>query len=252
MERETKIKIIGTGIFIVLVLGIGYLVYYSNEIKEDLIIESIGISGNNLLSENDYLSFTKLGDIVNENRLTLQVIRSRFEKHPYIHKADVKFINETEVQVFLTEKKIYGVIINNNEALFVAEKFQVLPVFTNTKMIDIPILSNISESIEFKTLKTINNSDLLQAFKIIDAAGLTNANILNELAEINLRNGGDVVLTFSGLSVPVIFGRNYEACKMVTLEALINNYLVSNTENDYIDLRFYNDIFIGHTQRAEL
>jgi hypothetical protein len=119
-------------------------------------------------------------------------------------------------------------------------------------MIDIPVLSNIKGSNDLKPLRKLNNEDIIQAYKIIDASGLTNMSMLRDLAEINLRNGGDVVLTFSGLSMPVIFGRNFEAQKLASLESLLNNYFVNNTESDYIDLRFYNDIYIGHIQRAEL
>lgn len=254
MERETKIKIIGTGIFIVLLLGVAYLVYHSNKIDNNEIIESVKVTGNKLLSENDYLTFTRLYDVSNKNKFSLPVIKSRFEKHPYVLRADVKFINEKEVKVYLTEKRIYGVIIQGSEALFASEGFEVLPVFQNTKMFDIPMLSNINEN-ELKPLRKLKSKDIIQAYKIIDAARLTNVKMLKDLAEINLRNGGDVMLAFSGLSIPVIFGRNNEAEKLVSLEALLTNNLINNNlnaESDYIDLRFYNDIYIGNTQRAEL
>jgi hypothetical protein len=119
-------------------------------------------------------------------------------------------------------------------------------------MINIPVLSNIENSSDFKPLSKLDNDDILQAYRIIDASGLTNAKMLKDLAEINLRNGGDVVLTFSGLSFPVVFGRSNEAAKMVSLELLLNNYIADNTESDYIDLRFYNDIYIGHIHSVEL
>ncbi|OGU70569.1 MAG: hypothetical protein A2V93_10650 [Ignavibacteria bacterium RBG_16_34_14] len=254
MERETKIKIIGTGIFIILLLSVAYLVYHSNKIEKNETIESVKINGNKLLSENDYLNFARLSDLSN-NKFSLPVIKSRFEKHPYVLKADAKFINEKEVKVFITEKKIYGVIIQGSEAFFVAENFQLLPVFQNTKMFDFPVLSNIDKGSDLKSLRKIKSINILQAFKIIDASKLISTKILKDLAGINLRNGGDVVLTFSGLSIPVIFGRNYEAEKMVALEALLNNYSINNNllaESDYIDLRFYNDIYIGSIQRVEM
>lgn len=254
MERETKIKIIGTGIFIILLLGVVYLVYYSNKIDKNENIESVKVIGNKLLSENDYLTFTRLSDLSGNNKFSLSVIKSRFEKHPYVLKADVKFINEKEVKVFLTEKRIYGVIIKGSEAMFAADGFEVLPVFQDTKMFDFPVLSNINEN-NLKPLRKLTCEDILQAFKIIDAARLINPKMLKDLSEINLRNSGDVVLTFSGLSIPVIFGRNSEAEKLVSLEALMNSNLVNAnllSESDYIDLRFYNDIYIGKTERVVL
>ena len=63
MERDTKIKIFGTAFFIVLITGLIYLIYQSNKVKRTEVIEAILLKGNNLLTENGYLSFTKLDDI---------------------------------------------------------------------------------------------------------------------------------------------------------------------------------------------
>jgi len=261
MVRETKIKIIGTGIFIILLLGIAYLVYHSNKIDKNEIIESVKVTGNRLLSENDYLTFTRLSELSNKNKFSLPVIKSRFEKHPYVLKADVKFISEKKVKVFLIEKRIYGVIIRGSEALFVAEGFQVLPVFPNTKVFDFPVISNIDEERTLKPLKKFRNKDIVQAFKIIDAIHITSEKLWSKLSEINFKsqinfiNENDIVLTISGINPSVIFGRGNEASKIVGLETLLKGF--SNDKNflaesDYIDLRFNQSIYIGNTQRVEL
>jgi len=255
MERETKIKIIGTAVFIILLLGTAYLIYHTNKIENNEIIELIKVTGNSLLNENDYLTFTRLNDLSKYKELSLPVIKSRFEKHPYVMMVDVKFVNEKEVKVFLTEKKIYAVIICANEPLFISENYQVLPVFQNTKMFDIPVLSNLDGSKNLITLKKFSNDDMIQAFRIIDASGLTDSKMLKDLAEINLRNGGDVVLTFSGMNVPVIFGRGNEAAKTVYLETLLTNFFDKNnflSESDYIDLRFNSKVFVGKMKKTEL
>lgn len=251
MNRETKIKIICTGLFIILILGISYLVYYSGKSSENKIIESIKLSGNMLLNENDYLSFTKLSEQSNE--VTLPIIKSRFEKHPYILRADVKFINENEVGVFLSEKKIYGLIVDAGEAFFITDDFIVLPVFPNTKMLDVPVISNLKKR-NIKPLKKFTNQDIVQAFKIIDASKSLTTQTLKDISEINLRSGGDVLITFSYLNIPVIFGRNNEAGKILSLEALLINNLKNNylKECNYIDLRFYNEIYLGSPKGMEL
>jgi cell division septal protein FtsQ len=253
MERDTKIKIFGTAFFIVLITGLIYLIYQSNKIKKTEAIETIFLKGNNLLTENDYLSFTKLDDISQYQGITLSLIKDRFEKHPYILKADVRFVNEKEVEVFIFEKKIYGLVIKGTEPLFVSENFEILPVITNAKIVDVPVLSNVREIKELKPLSIARSEDILQAFKIIDAARFTNIKLFKGLAEINLRNGGDVILMFSGLNTPVIFGRGSEAVKAVYLEAILSGYFDNNTfiESSYIDLRFKNGIYVGKMKKTE-
>ncbi len=254
MERDTKIKFFGTGFFIILLIGLGYLVYRSNEFKTVQVIEKIHVTGNNLLAENDYLSFIKLEDKSLLKGLTLSVIKSRFEKHPYVSRADVKFVNEKEVKVFLTEKNIYGVIIKNPNPVFITENFEVLPIISNTKIDEVPVLSNVSENYKLKPHSKFKTEDILEAFKIIDATRFTNPKMLKNLAEINLRNGGDVLLMFSGLNFPVIFGRGNEPEKAVYLEAVLSDY-DGNTlleESNYLDLRFNNEIYVGRMKKTEL
>jgi cell division protein FtsQ len=131
----------------------------------------------------------------------------------------------------------------------------VLPVIANTRINEIPVLSNVSESYKLKPLYKFKTTDILEAFKIIDAARFTNPKMLKSLAEINLRNGGDVVLMFSGLNIPVIFGRGNEAEKTVCLQAVLSNYFDGNTllaESSYLDLRFNNELYVGRMKKTEL
>ncbi len=224
-------------------------------LKRQDVIEKVQVTGNNLLSGNDYLSFAKLDDKSLLKGVTLSVIKSRFEKHPYVSRADVKFVNEKEVEVVLTEKDIYGVILKNPNPVFITENFEVLPIIPNTKINEIPILSNVSESSKLKPLSKVKTEDIVEAFKIIDATRLTNSKMSKNLAEINLRNGGDVLLMVSGLNFPVIFGRGNEAEKAVCLDAALSNYFDGNTllqGCSYLDLRFNNELYVGRMKKTEL
>jgi cell division septal protein FtsQ len=259
MNRETKIKILSSTFFVLIFLVTAYLVYYSNMLKSEELITSIKITGNELLSANDYLTYAHLynpGDNVNKFKgLNSAIIRDRFQKHPYVKKADIKFEGEGNVSVFLQEKKLYGMVITNTEAFLIAENFEVLPNFPNAKVLDLPVLSNIRGSDLLKPLSKIKSGDMLQAFKIIDAAQLANEKILENLDEINLRNGGDVLLTFSGFSAPVLFGRGNEAAKIICLQSLSKNFSGKanfTDEASYIDLRFNNNIYLGNTRETEL
>jgi hypothetical protein len=253
MEKETKIKIIGTGIFAALALGIALLVYQSGKTTEPQLISSVVIKGNKLLNENKYLEFTRLSDI-SQSKLTLPVIKSRIEKHPYVLQSEIKYVKNGEAEIRITEKNIYGVIVSGSEMFFLSENFQVIPVFAETKISDMPMISNVADT-DIKVLQKVTDENIFHAARIIDAAKLINPAVFKNLAEINLRNVGDIILNFSGLSMPVIFGRNYEVEKLISLEELLKNNFAEGSfinESNYIDLRFYNDIFIGNTQRVEL
>lgn len=215
----------------------------------------IQITGNNLLSEGDYLSFTKLNDRSGYDEITLPVIKSRFESHPYVERADVEYLSGNIAKVVLTEKKIEAVLLYNGEPHFITEDFEILPVLPNTKFTDLPVISNPKIQKQLRPLSICVNDDLVQAFKIIEAAKLANENIAQKLSEINLRNGGEIILSFSGVKPPVLFGRGEAAKKMVYLDIMWNGIVEGNNlveNSDYIDLRFANEIYIGAAQKTGL
>ncbi len=252
---EKKDKILGTVLFVLLISLLIFFTFMLNDKTEDKKIQMIKISGNNLLPESEYLHFTKLDDVSSYKDLTLSFIKDRFEKHPYVETANVEFESKNLVSVEIIEKKIKAVLLDGEEPQFITEDFQVVPYYANTKFVDYPIVSNLKEKANIKPLEILRNEDTKRAFRIIEAVKLTNSNILKRLSEINLRNGGDIILTFSGLKPAVIFGRGEEAKKMVYLEILWEGKIESKVDinkSDYIDLRFANEVFLGNADRASL
>jgi cell division protein FtsQ len=243
-------KILGTILFILLISCILYLTFFSTKKINNGNIEMIEISGNNLLNENDYLMFTRLNDLSFNHNIPIRVIKDRFEKHPYISRVDVEE-NDNKAKIILSEKKIIAVILNNAEPYFLTEDFQVLPMFSDTKLADLPIIRNSSENYQIKPLNFIKNSDVKDAFKIIDAAKKTDTNIYKRISEIDLRKGGDIILNMTGIKTPIVFGRGEEARKMSYLEIIWDGILDGNSlirESDYIDLRFANEVYIKRTE----
>jgi cell division protein FtsQ len=242
---KTGSKILGTFFFLILISLVFYLILLPKKIARKN-INKIEISGNKYLSETDYLKQTKLLDVSEYKDLTLSVIKDRLEKHPYILRADVELKNK-EVLAYIIEKRMMAVLLKGTNPYFVSSSFEILPLMPGTKFMDLPVISNPENGNELKSYSLVNDDDLFDAFKIIETAKLLDNRLLDHISEINLRDGGDIVLTISGYPIPVIFGRGGEARKMVYLESLWNNQtlneMIKNT--NYLDLRFADNIYIG-------
>ncbi len=245
--KEKIGKILGTLLFVVLISCLFYLIFLSNKKNNKGEIKMIELTGNHLLSEKDYLSFARLGDNSKYGSLTLPEIKNRFASHPYVLRVDVEDAGNNEVKVFLTEKNVEAVLLAAGEPNFITDDFQVLPIFPDAKFSDLPVISNPGNEIKIKPLSYLKSGEIVEAFKIIEASKLTNESMYKKLSEINLRNGGDVVLSFTGLKPPVLFGHGEAAKKMVYLDLMWNspegNNLIDSSE--YIDLRFADEIFVG-------
>lgn len=79
--------------------------------------------------------------------------------------------------------------------------------------------------------------------------------MLKKLSEINLNNGNDISLTFSGIHPLIKFGRNSIPKKILTLNSIWNE--IKNNDNElsrseYVDLRFKNQIYLGKVAETEL
>ncbi len=248
-------KIFGTVLFALIIISILYLSLFKYNEKGKEEIKMINIQGNNLLSKDIYLRFSDLDEKSVYDDLTLNIIKKRIEEHPYIEKAEVKSDGRGNVDIKIREKEIYAVLLNNGEPFFLTNNFELLKIYEYTNYSDIPVISNIRVSEKLNAAKVLRNEDIIEAFKIIDAAKITDIDLAKKLSEINLKYGGEVVLTFSGVNYPIIFGRGNESKKMIYLSLIwerinkLNNDL-KNTE--YIDLRFANEAYIGKKENMDL
>ncbi len=252
---EKSGKILGTLLFILLVSGLFYLAFFHGKKTNNGDIRMIEVEGNHLLSAKDYLSFTKLNDNSDFVDLTLPEIKERFLKHPYIKRVELEYEGDHRVKVYITEKDIEATLLTNGEPMLISDDFQVIPTLQDMKILDLPVISNPDFNKKPPLLSYVKNDGVLQAFKIIEAAKLINKDIYKRLSEINLRNGGDIILTFSGVKPPVIYGKGEAAKKMVYLDVMWKSIISGDdiAENsDYIDLRFSGEIFVGTSDKIGL
>lgn len=245
--KEKLGTLIGIILFVVILGGIIYLNAFADTSDKELYTEII-IEGNHFLPGKDYLIKSKLGSKGEYQELTLQEIKSRILSHPYVLKAEVQSNGIGKVKINVFEKKIIAVLLTKGDPYLITENFNLLVMNPNSDITKLPVISNATLTKDDIEQKTIINSDLKRAFKIIDAAKIINEKMYMDLEEINLRHGGDIILSFSGIHFPVIFGKGSEGIKTVYLssiwEGLKNrNKIFNNTT--YVDFRFSREIFIG-------
>jgi cell division septal protein FtsQ len=241
---ERRSKFFGLVVFIVLIVGFSYLMITGSKANHKEVYTQIKITENTLLPADEYLRYAGLSDSKKYGELTLLEVKTKIEKHPYLRKAEVEFDGINTILVEVQEKEIKAVLLQKNELMLITSDSETLPLFPPTAINDLPMISNLSPNGK----KSFSDEEIESAFRIIDAISLSDTNVRKNLAEINLRKGGDVILTFTGLQYPVLFGKSNEIRKALILKELwqdLNDGANSSEKPEYLDLRYNNKVFIG-------
>ncbi len=192
--------------------------------------------------------FANLLDKNNYHNLSLQLIKDRIEKHPYVEYADIRFEERGNVSIKLYEKKFEAILLDKQKQFIVSDKLELLPFLPNVQDVDYPIISNIYRKDSLKILSSYKRSyDLLTASKILSGIKFISQELYDELSEINMNRGNDVFIHLSSYDYPVIVGRGNEIKKIVYFYNLWN-FLKGKEVNhymNYVDLRFNEHIYLG-------
>lgn len=239
---------------VVLFTIVSLLAYLSIVLKSDeMKIELISLDGNYHLTKEQYFEFSGLMNKSEFQNLSLQIIKDRIEKHPYIAEADVRYEGNGKVFVKITEKVFESILFRDEKQFLITENLQVLPFLPKTKKIDYPIISNLKAEKIIPLIYANQNQELVVASKIINGIKLLNPELSEGLSTIDLSNGKDIILFFSLIDYPVILGRGDEIRKSVCFNNLWT-YLKGKEINNimkYVDLRFTGHIYLGLQESSE-
>jgi len=233
-----------------LVIMIGLMIYLSVSLKtgNENKISFISLEGNIHLSKEQYLSFANLLDKNIYGNLSLQIIKDRIEKHPYVKRADVRYEGSGKVSIRITEKVFDSILIDSSSQYILTENLQLLPLLPETIKIDYPVISNAFFGNSVKVLSSMKrNLDIVTASKIISTVRLLDPELEKDFSSIDLQKGGEILLYLSSANYPIKIGRGDEIRKVIYFNNLwhylkgkeINNYM------EYVDLRYGGHVYLG-------
>ncbi|MDZ7624907.1 MAG: FtsQ-type POTRA domain-containing protein [Ignavibacteriaceae bacterium] len=241
---ERRSKFFGLVVFLVLIIGFSYLMITGSKASHREVYNQIEVTENTLLPAKEYLRYAGLSDSTKYEDLTLLEVKTRIEKHPYLRKAEVEFDGVNTILVEVQEKEIKATLLQKNELKLLTSDLETLPLFPPAAINDLPVISNLNISGK----NSYSEENILFAFRIIDAISMSDTNVRKNLAEINLRKSGDVILTFTGFKFPVLFGKSDEVRKALILKNIwqeLSDEENLNQNTEYLDLRYKNKVFIG-------
>lgn len=245
-----KDKIISITLFSILTCILVFLTFFQSKKNNVEVFSKVEVEGNLMLTERDYLLMTGLDNVAISRQLSLRLIKEKFENHPYVESVKLELNADKSVTVQVNEKKIFALLNFNGMNYLVTNSYEILNIENNSLMIDYPVITN-STLKEIKINQSVKSEELKIAKKIVYTSKNISRDFAKNLAEINLRNGNEIVVYLSGLKPVILFGKNDEVKKIYALYELLKsteNYTSMIKTSDYIDLRYSESLFIGNNQ----
>lgn len=243
-------KIVSITLFSFLILFLVFIGLFSSQKTEGEVLQSIDLQGCKLLSEKEYQLYANIQAMSDVRNYTLASLRDKFLSHPYVKNVSVVKDADNKVEVEIREKSFEAVALLNDKLFLVTTEKKFVPVLPNTEVLDLPVLTNFSGNSASKEIE--QSGELESAFTILRSAKKLGEKLSQSISEINLRKGGDILLSLSRANSIIVLGKQNLAEKIYTLDELLNQIgnKISLTNANYIDLRYANNIFVGANESA--
>jgi len=219
------------------------LVFGANAWKSSLKIKQIKIEGNRIVGTNEIVQLTQIPLAAFLYQADLTAIQRNVMSHHYIKDAVVErnLPNSIHIQVI---ERIPIALLNGSETKYIDEDGVVLPRSISHKLFDLPMISGLTSSEHLTLGLTITEPDIQETLQLLSALKTVNRPLYHNISEVQLRNGGDIILYAAEGGVPIIFGHGDVPSKLVRLETFWNDIVRTRGSQSlqYVDLRYQDQI----------
>ena len=238
----SEIKPKTVGVFMLIAIAI-CLVFSANAWKSSLKIKQIKIDGNRIVGANEILQLTQVQMNTLLYKVDLTAVQRNVMSHHYIKDAIVERNLPNSIHIQVVER-VPIAIVNRSETMYLDENGVVLPRSISHRLFDLPMISGISASEPMVLGSIINQPDVIEALQLLTTMKTVNRPMYHNISEVQVRNGGDIVVYSAEGGVPIIFGRDEMPNKLVRLETFWNTIVRTRGTQllQYVDLRYQDQI----------
>ncbi len=234
-------------------LALIFYIAFNVDYEQPYKITLIELNGCEHLSSDKYFAYAGFDNKDNYDELTLPIIKSRLEKHPYVKRADVLYVGNGKVEVKIYEKEFWALLITGDREYVITRDYEVLPVLKYTQQMYVPIISDTKLSGKIKPFVNVKKTnELIPAYKLLEAAKMVNPALYDNLSEIAYLGGNKLGVYFTFADYDLIVDKNNAAEEIYYFNALWDYIKNSPAAEkiEYIDLRYSGKIFLGLKQNG--
>jgi len=242
------------GIWLLIPLLIVYILLYVLAFKwrETLTIQRVLVEGSRTLTAQQIFSLAKIPLKSSMVETDLSVIQARIMAHPFIRTVTVSRRLPDALRIRIDERMPIA-SLNAGKMMYVDAGRVALPAVQSQVKFDLPIISNVSGLGQPKFGETIASTELIEAIGILNTASEIDSSLYHFISEVNMNDGGDIILYSVDVGVPIMLGRGDVGRKLITLQSFWTNFVKTQDAEKlkYIDLRYDDQVVVKWNQQTE-
>jgi len=244
-----KRRIVVLGILLVSII----LIICAGQVwKSSLTVKNISIAGNKLVGTNEIMQLVgvKQGTLLFSTNLT--EIQNNVMSHYYIKNAIVKR-NLPHTIAVEVEERVPIAIVNSAKLYYVDDEGVVLPRPVSSTLLDIPLLSGVSDGENISAGSRLKSESIQEALSLLRIMRVLNRPLYHAISEVQVNSAFGIQLLTADNCVPIICGHGNIVEKFVKLEAFWNQYVLTRgtAALRYVDVRFTDRIIARWNKDAQ-
>lgn len=251
LTRGPERKRWGLWLFLPLALSVIALVVIANQWRESLKMDRVVVEGAYILPVKDVAALARIQPRSKMSKVDLYDVRARLLRQPFIKTATVNRLYPGTVSIRIEERQPIG-LLSGGQIRYVDADGMILPYVNSAVTVDIPAISGIEGAQSAEVGKVFPQKDLAEAIAILETAQALDSTMYHFISEVDMRNGGDVVLYSSDVVIQIVLGRGDVAKKLVTLQAFWITFAKTADVDKVqsLDLRYEDQVVVKWNQQS--
>ena len=236
-------------LFLPLSLSTIMLFVFAVQWKESLVIQKVEVEGARILAAKDVVSLTNIKPQTAMYSVDLFDAERRLLDQPMIKSATITRTLTNALRVVISEREPFA-SLGGNELRYIDSECVLLPHQQTTVQFDLPVITGLAGLDTSEYGKVVKDPEVIAAVEVIKAGEATGFN--HAISEVNMNNGGDIIMYSADTGIPVVLGRGDMMKKMLLLQTFWTNFMKSDSlaSVKYVDVRFEGQVVVKRDQKA--
>lgn len=247
LQQKKTVKRLGLWFLFPLFVLVIALIVLAAQWKHSLRVQRILVEGAQLIPANDLASRASVEPKSPMFDVNLHDILNIVLHDPLVKNVRINRVLPDAIRISIDER-IPIAALSDQQLQCIDDEGVLLPQMVSTAQLDLPLISGIRIPATAEFGRIIKQNDVFEVIDLLETAqsiGLTHA-----ISEINMNNGGDIVMYTVDGGIPITVGRKEFGKKLTMLQEFWTNFIKSGDVERLrsIDLRYDGQVVVKWNQ----